>query len=216
MTSLVLAGTRDATELGGYLERLLSYDRRAAVRLQAHRQALEVFGRPPFDVICLRSVSLAGAAELDVTVSAGELLDGIEAVHGQPAKPELRVPQHLAAIAWAGVLPPRSGWQQLAEAPAESVVRAVAGGVAAFRAQTEQLAPQDRSRAVLDRIAAEVWARPVLAGVPLRAAHAAHALGFLVPRGVVVAHRSSGWLRLDGTHGSVAVRRPGRPGLRLA
>jgi hypothetical protein len=216
MTSLLLSGARDARDLGGYLERLLRFDRRAAVRLQAHRQALEVFGRPPFDVICLRTLSLAEPGELDVTVSAGELLDGIEAVQAQPATPRLSVPPHLAAIAWAGVMPPRSGWQRLAEAPAESVVRAVADGVAAFRSQVERLGPEERSRAVMDRIAAEVWARPVLSGVPLRAAHAAHALGFLAPRGKVVAHGCAGWLRLEGTHGSVAMRRSGRPGPRLA
>jgi hypothetical protein len=211
MTTLTLAGSGDAGELERYLERLLRYDRRAAVRLRAERRKLEVFGRPPFDVVCVRVLRLAQPAGLDTTVSAGELLDGIATEVG-----DLRVPRHLAAIAWAGVLPPRSGWQRLAEAPAESVVHAVVDGVAAFRSRTEQLAPEQRTRAVLDRIAAEVWARPLLAGVPLRAAHAAHALGFLVPGTPVVAQGSSGWLRLDGTQGSVALRRPGHPELRLA
>jgi hypothetical protein len=211
MTTLTLAGPAEARELERYLERLLRYDRRAAVRLRADRPVLEVFGRPPFEVVCVRALPLAVPADLDTTVSAGELLDGIAADAA-----EVRVPRHLAAIAWAGVLPPRAGWQQVAEAPAESVVRAVVRGVAAFRAQTERLPEEQRTRAVLDRVAAEVWARPLLAGVPLRAAHAAHALGFLAPGTPVLVHHSAGWFRLDGRYGSVALRRPGRPELRLA
>src|SRR5207302_1941614 len=78
-----------------FLSRLLHYDRGAAVRLQAAGTALAVFGRPPsFEVLAIRAVRLAKPYEkgldvtLDVTVSAGELLETVDesgATAGVPA-----------------------------------------------------------------------------------------------------------------------------------
>jgi hypothetical protein len=195
-----LADGHDAADLAAYLGRLVRYDRRAVVRLRAAGEVLGVFCQPPFGVIALRAVHLADPVDLDVTVSAGELLDrlGADGVAGVPAP--------VTGPAWAGLLPPRTGWRPLASAPAGALARAVSDGVAEFRTRTEALPEQDRTRAQLDRIAEAVWARPLLAGLPLRAAHAAHALGFLAGTGDVTAHRAAGWLRLDAVHGSVAVR----------
>ena len=86
----------------------------------------------------------------------------------------------------------------------------------ADRIHRREVSPVEVTRAVLDRIAAEIWSRPVVAGLPLRAAHAAQSLGFLSPGDAVLAYEAAGWLRLDGTYGAVAVRRDGRPALRLA
>jgi len=215
-SELRLLGPRDAADLVAYLRRLLRYDRRAAVRLQAHGGVLAVFGRPPMDVVAVRTISLFQSYDLDVTVSAGDLLHGVSGDDDAAAAAEVQVPTPIAAVSWAGVLPPRSGWRLTAEAPADAVARAVAQGVAEFRAQTEALPEEGRTRPTLDLIAGQVWSRPIVAGVPLRAAHAAHRLGFLSPGEPVLAYDAAGWLRLDGTFGAVAVRRPGRPALRLA
>ncbi|NEA13516.1 hypothetical protein G3I27_36130, partial [Streptomyces sp. SID10692] len=78
--SLLFADPREAADLAAFLGRLLHYDRAAAVRLQAGGgDALAVFGRPPsFEVLAIRAARLAGPATLDVTVSAGELLESLD------------------------------------------------------------------------------------------------------------------------------------------
>ncbi|CAM5329861.1 hypothetical protein GCM10010329_38250 [Streptomyces spiroverticillatus] len=211
LRSLELDGSGEAADLAAFLGRLLRYDRAAAVRLQAHGGALAVFGRPPsFDVLAVRTARLTGTADLDVTVSAGELLDGIEESTGA-----LRIPQAVTGPPWAGLLPPRGGWHQVEGVPdAEAMRGVVAAAVAEFRARDEQLGEAGRTREARDRIGGDIWSR-TLAGteLPLRAVHAAQSLGFLRP-GVPVALLTAGtWLRLRTPYGSVTLRRATTGGL---
>ncbi|MYT33590.1 MULTISPECIES: hypothetical protein [unclassified Streptomyces] len=250
MTVLRLADAGEAADLAAFLARLIHYDRGAAVRLQAGGGVLAVFGRPPsFEVLAIRTARLVGdgGAEgvaggevgrgrvghgrvggpaLDVTVSAGELLEGIEEAAGR-----LVVPAAVTGPPWAGVLPPRGGWTRVPGLPSpDALRRAVAAAVAEFRARDEALPPQRRTRDERDRIGREIWSRTLGdTELPLRAVHAAQALGFL--RGVVPAVpagagggvaaagaavptavpepallAAGGWLRLSTPYGSVAVR----------
>lgn len=89
-------------------------------------------------------------------------------------------------------------------------------GVAEFRERAAAFDPAAATtRSALDALAAEIWGRPLdparFAGLPLRAAHALHALGFLGgPDGPPVAvSRTGRWLRLDARFGSVALRTGG-------
>jgi hypothetical protein len=217
---LHLADETEAADLAAFLSRLLRYDRSAAVRLQAAGTALAVFGRPPsFEVLAIRAVRLAKPYEngldvtLDVTVSAGELLEAVDESAATAA-----VPVAVTGPPWAGVLPPRGGWQPEPGLPAPDALRAlVAAAVAEFRSRTQELAPEQRTRAELDRIGREIWSRTVgSTRLPVRAVHAAQSLGFLrpsdmdapgeTPLGLV---SSGAWLRLRTPYGSIAVRRAG-------
>lgn len=239
MTVLHLADAGEAADLAAFLSRLVHYDRAAAVRLKAHGTTLAVFGRPPsFEVLAIRTARLAKPYEhgldvtLDVTVSAGELLESVE-----ESAATIGVPAAVTGPPWAGVLPPRSGWKVEPGLPGPDAVRAtVAAAVAEFRSRTEELAPELRTRAELDRVGREIWSRPIGdTGLPVRAAHAAQALGFLrpVPTGPasedgsttlapgsaegrfapgdspLALYSSGAWLRLRTPFGSVAVRRAG-------
>ncbi|MFD5633898.1 hypothetical protein ACFWJM_07100, partial [Streptomyces sp. NPDC127077] len=199
---------------------------------------LAVFGRPPsFEVLAIRTARLAKPYEhgldvtLDVTVSAGELLESVE-----ESAATVGVPAAVTGPPWAGVLPPRGGWRVEPGLPGPDAVRAkVAEAVAEFRSRTEELAPELRTRAELDRVGREIWSRPIGdTGLPVRAAHAAQALGFLRPAPVapvatdtsvsaegraggqlppgdnpLALYSSGAWLRLRTPFGSVAVRRAG-------
>jgi hypothetical protein len=224
MTVLHLADEGEAADLAAFLSRLLHYDRGAAVRLQAAGTALAVFGRPPsFEVLAIRAARLAKPYEngldvtLDVTVSAGELLESVDEAAATAA-----VPAAVTGPPWAGVLPPRGGWRPEAALPAPDALRAMVGAaVAEFRRRTEELAPERRTRAELDRIGRDIWSRTVGdTGLPVRAVHAAQSLGFLRP--AVTAPQEAGlfssgaWLRLRTPYGSIAVRRSGLGGLDLS
>ncbi|GAA2525519.1 MULTISPECIES: hypothetical protein [Streptomyces] len=219
VTVLHLADEGEAADLAAFLSRLLHYDRSAAVRLQAAGTALAVFGRPPsFEVLAIRAVRLAKPYEngldvtLDVTVSAGELLESVD-----EAAATAVVPGAVTGPPWAGVLPPRGGWRAVPGLPEPPALRElVAASVAEFRSRTEELEPERRTRAELDRIGREIWSRTVAGtGLPVRAVHAAQSLGFL--RGDELGLFSSGaWLRLRTPYGSVAVRRAGLGALGLS
>ncbi|MET8676336.1 hypothetical protein ABZW18_01705 [Streptomyces sp. NPDC004647] len=280
MTALHLADARETADLAAFLARLLHYDRRAAVRLQSGGGVLAVFGRPAsFEVLAIRTARLAagvapgrpegpgGPGPLDVTVSAGQLADaldaalaaapsaavpqgvdpavagpqradappagssaadaptteptsastvesttaptaesitapmaesttasmGVSAGASTPASASastsakstgglaVTVPEPVTGPPWAGMLPPRGGWQRVEGLPGpEDVRRVVSTAVSEFRARTEALPEEHRTRAQLDRIGREIWSR-TLGGtdLPLRAVHAAQSLGFL-------------------------------------
>ncbi|MGW7255689.1 hypothetical protein [Streptomyces sp. NPDC054834] len=215
MTVLQLADEKEATDLAAFLARLLHYDRGAAVRLQAAGTALAVFGRPPsFEVLAIRAVRLEKPYEdgldrtLDVTVSAGEFLESVDETAATAV-----VPGAVTGPPWAGVLPPRGGWRAEPGLPAPDALRTmVAAAVAEFRSRTQELAPELRTRAELDRIGREIWSRTVAdTGLPVRAVHAAQSLGFLRPggEGGLGLFSSGTWLRLRTPYGSVAVRTAG-------
>lgn len=216
MTVLHLADEGEAADLAAFLSRLLHYDRSAAVRLQAAGKALAVFGRPPsFEVLAIRAVRLAKPYEngldatLDVTVSAGELLESVD-----EAAATAGVPGAVTGPPWAGVLPPRGNWRPEPGLPGPEALRGmVAAGVAEFRSRTQELAPEGRTRAELDRIGREIWSRTVGdTPLPVRAVHAAQSLGFLraqVSGGESGLFSSGAWLRLRTPYGSIAVRRAG-------
>ena len=208
--TLSLSVAPEAADLAAYLTRQLRWDRAAVARLQADGTALAVFTRPArFAVLAVRTCRLRTPARLDATVSAGELAEAIDVERG-----ELVLPGQVTGPAWVGLLPPRAGWRALAEPAVERVREAAAAVVAEFRARSEALPRAERTRAALDALAEEIWSR-TLPGteVPLRAVHAAHALGFLRAAGPVTVLAAGAWLRLRTPLGSTAVRRAGLPGL---
>ncbi|MFE9460937.1 hypothetical protein [Streptomyces californicus] len=209
--SLLFADPREAADLAAFLGRLLHYDRAAAVRLQAGGgDALAVFGRPPsFEVLAIRAARLAGPATLDVTVSAGELLETLD-----PDGAGGALPAPVTGPPWTGVLPPRGPWHEETGLPRPDALRtALDLAVAEFRTRDEALPDDRRTRAERDRIGREIWSRQVGGtGLPLRAVHAAQSLGFLRPApdfpvSLLSAGGAAGWLRLRTPFGSIALRR---------
>ena len=143
------------------------------------------------------------AIDLDITVSAGDLL------HAIADDGSLSLPRPLAgATSWTGFLPPRVGWQTVGELPVAEVETAALAGIAEFKERAEAIADQERTRAAVDRIAAEIWDRPLTFGLPVRAAHAARAMAFLgQAQSASAVVRSAGrWLRLDAPFGTIVLR----------
>ncbi|MDB1086759.1 hypothetical protein PJ985_04160 [Streptomyces sp. ACA25] len=208
MTRLTFTDTAEAAGLAAFLERHLRWDKKAAVRLRASGGVLAVFARPArFEVLAVLTGRLSEpeGTELDATVSAGELLEGIDEQNTSAA-----VPGPVTGPPWSGLLPPRGGWQPRAELPGADVRAAAAAVVAEFRRRTEQLAAEERTRTALDALAEEIWSRTLAdTGLPLRAVHAAHALGFLRSDAPVTVLSAGSWLRLRTPRGSIAVRRGG-------
>ncbi|MEV7025476.1 hypothetical protein [Kitasatospora sp. NPDC093558] len=218
---LALTDAGEAADLSAFLLRLLRFDKAASVRLQAVAPAagdgvLAVFGRLPLGgsgALAIRTARLTGLGEpVDRTVSAGQLLEAVDAEAGAVA-----LPAPVTGPAWAGLLPPRTGWRPVGEPAVARVYPELMAGVREFRERSEAVPAHHRSRAVLDELADEIWSRPVTAlpELPLRAVHAAYVIGFLKPDAPLTVHRAGGWLRLSAPAGSVAVRTAAAPGAGL-
>ncbi|MEU1483572.1 hypothetical protein [Streptomyces sp. NPDC005752] len=212
--SLRFADAREAADLAAFLGRLLHYDRAAAVRLQAGGGALAVFGRPPsFEVLAIRTVRLSGVHYFDVTVSAGELLESLNTDEAGEQAGTGALPMPVTGPPWAGMLPPRGGWQERPGLPGPVDLRTeLTGAVAEFRARDAALPEDRRTRAERDLIGRDIWSRTVgETELPLRAVHAAQSLGFLrpAPDFPVALLTAGSWLRLRTPFGSIALRGAG-------
>jgi hypothetical protein len=206
---LVFADPGEAAGLDAFLKRLLRWEKNAAVRIQAGGGVVGIFAKPArFEVVVVRTGRLLEPVEVDITVSAGELLEAVD----EPAE-AVTVPHEVTGPPWTGVLPPRGGWKAFGEVPSDAVRAVAAAAVGEFRERAERLGPRERTRETLDAIAEEIWSRPLgRTELPLRAVHAAHALGFLIGEGPLGLLRAGPWLRLRTPGGSVVVRTGGHRG----
>lgn len=206
---LVFADPGEAAGLDAFLQRLLRWEKNAAVRIQAGGGVVGIFAKPArFEVVVVRTARLLEPVDADATVSAGELLESID----EPAE-AFTVPAAVTGPPWTGVLPPRGGWEAFGEVPADAVRTVAAAAVGEFRQRAEQLGQRERTREKLDALAEEIWSRSLgRTELPLRAVHAAHALGFLVGDEPLALLKTGSWLRLRTPGGSVVVRHGGDPG----
>ncbi|EST21581.1 hypothetical protein N566_27370 [Streptomycetaceae bacterium MP113-05] len=209
---LVFADPGEAAALAAFLGRLLRWEKAAAVRVQCGGGVLGVFARPArFEVFAVLTARLLESVETDVTVSAGELLERID-----ETAESVHLPGEVTGPSWAGLLPPRGGWRRVGDLAPDVVRDRAASVVAEFRDRTERLPEQERTREQVDAVAEEIWDRRLTGtALPLRAVHAAHALGFLRGGEPLSLYDAGPWLRLRTAYGSViarsgaAVPRPG-------
>lgn len=214
MTVIEFGSGRDGAALGAFLQRLLHFDKSAAVRVVGVGHALAAYGGPPFGgrpVLALRLAALKPETPaFDLTVAAGALLEGMAADDRALTLP----PPLTGGPSWAGLLPPRTGWTRLGLVAVRALAQAANEGNADFRFRALGL---DRSG--LDALGEEIWSRavPAAAGedgvstLALRTAHAAHALGFLGPdpensEEFAPLAGIGRWLRLDAPYGTVLQR----------
>ena len=203
MTLLVPEHPGAAADLATFARRVARFEPEAVIRIVAEGMVAGCFAETPFDALALRAVALAAPLTVDVVVEAGTL-----AARAVGADGELELPPSVPALRWTSSMPPRSGWTEVSRLSGPTVAGEVVAGVEEFRRRapdvTSSLALRE-GRAALDALAAEIWARELAAGIPLRLAHAADSYGFLGEGDVVL--RSVGqWWRLDAPHGSVVAR----------
>lgn len=208
--TLPLADHATRDDLRIFLERLLRAGE-AEVRLMTRGPALAVYGctqaprgitDPVPVVLVMRAFALAEApAEaVDATVQARALLDRIARLGIMGLA--LDVPDVTAMAAWAGVLPPMSGWTAAGAVDAASLASVAEQGIARVSAAL----PQDPGEAVVERVRASVWGSEISPGLPAAAAFAAEVMGFLRDEDRVLVSRSVTWTRLTMTRGHVLVR----------
>jgi len=222
---LVLPDARALDDLETFVGRARRVDPDGACRLVTTGHLLAVYASPVHGgggptVLGLRVLALARSAasmhepaRLDVTVPLSGLIDRLARLRpasgqaGDDAPVTLLVPPTEVQASWAGVAPPRSGWDAvgLFDAPllrsaAADGVREIADGV-----------PAGAGAAAVARLRGQVWGRPLakdLPDAPAGVAFAADALGFLDDAEPVALYRVGPWVRATTLRGHILARRP--------
>jgi hypothetical protein len=208
MTSVRL-GKDEALHLAAFLGRIVGWDERAAVRVQARGSVVGVYAPCPLDVLVLVALPLAAAVDepIDTTVSAGRLRDVVGDVARLAAETDVTLPDPVTGSASLAVLPPASPWSPGERGMAGDVSPKVDAAVAAFRASV----PSTGSFHA-ELVAEATWDAPGWGGVPMRALHAARLLGFLAHPGARIETATvSGWKRLVTPAGQIFVRNAAGP-----
>lgn len=209
--SVSLADTSTQDDLRVFLERLAQAGK-PEVRLVVQGTVLGVFGctQAPESltdssdaVLVSRAFQLQSLSDgqLDVTVAVRSLLDRLARRAG--AEPSIDLPENVVSAAWAGVLPPREGWQAAGVIDAASLSRVAKEGAA----RIADALPDQPGEALLRKVRQQVWGVDIAPNVPAAAAFAADSMGFLQNETRVLMGLSRGWVRLESTRGQVLVRR---------
>ena len=156
-------------------------------------------------VLAMRMLPVDAELECDLAVAASAL----SVAPGDPAAVVL--PETGLAPAWAGIAPPRGGWAPTGQIVASVLASRAQWGITAV---ADRL-PTDAGDDVVRGIRAEVWGRPddALHGMPLGAAFAAFALGFIGGDETAPILSSGAWTRITLVRGHVLVRGPVASGL---
>jgi hypothetical protein len=121
------------------------------------------------------------------------------------------LPESALAPAWAGISPPRTGWRERGVVAASALASRAQWGITAVA----EAMPAEPGEDVVRTVRASVWGAPddALDGMPLGAAFAAFALGFIVGEEDAVVRTAGPWTRVTLSRGHVIVRGPSRTGL---
>ncbi len=135
----------------------------------------------------------------------------VDSLTDAEAENELSLPDVGRAPAWAGVSPPRGGWESHAELAAQTIAERAQWGISAVAHGTPPGAGEEAVRT----LRARVWGEPdeTLLGLPRGVAFAAHAFGFISGAEQVRMTVSGRWTRLAFRRGHVLSRGPAVTGL---
>jgi hypothetical protein len=209
---LALPDAEALADLATFVGRAGRVDPDGACRLVASGAVLAAYVSPVHGgggptVLGLRVLALAAPADLDATVALAALLERFARVSADTGSAALPVPPVPAVASWAGVSPPRAGWDAVGLLDAAALRASAAAGVREIAAGV----PAGAGAHAVARLRGQVWGRPLtpdLPDVPAGTAFAADALGFLDDAEPVALYRAGPWVRATTRRGHVLARRP--------
>ena len=148
-------------------------------------------------VLGMRFTPIDPELECDLVVDAATLTVGADAR-------ALTLPDSAVTAPWAGVSPPRTGWEPLTVIDASTLAARAQWGITAVAEAVPDSAGED----VVRLIRAQVWGEidAEIADLPRGVAFAAFALGFIGGGESATVHRSGPWTRVSLRRGHVLTR----------
>lgn len=163
-------------------------------------------------VLGLRTYAVGAEEVFDVVVPVRSMIQRIESARADadagdgPAEGPVSVgvPMEVNTVTWAAISPPRGGWQGIGEEPPGVFEAAATSGID----EVAEALPESAGEAVVRKVRAEVWGRPIpeVDHIPAGAGFAQLSLGFLGDDPVTL-FASGPWTRLTTRRGHVLVKR---------
>ncbi|RKT77036.1 hypothetical protein DFJ68_0447 [Terracoccus luteus] len=221
VTTLTFAQPRGLADLATFVARARRVQPDGALRLQTVGSLLVVtvavlegqglLGEGT--VLGLRAVPLAdagGHAGADATSGDGELdvTVGFASVADRLARDEagggFSVPPVTVSVAWAGLAPPRGGWEPVGQLSGQEVDDIARQGIA----EVAQGTPPGAGAQAVETLRRRVWGVMSETVPPVRRglAFGAHVLGFVEAGGAASVSTHGRWTRLSTPRGHVLVR----------
>ncbi|MGX5717672.1 hypothetical protein [Arthrobacter sp. MAHUQ-56] len=207
-SSFRFADPRDLADLKTFATRAKAIED-GAIRLQAAGSVLAAYvcvlrprllGESTPTILGLRTMALAEPSGTDVTVQLAAVLDRLARAGADDV--ELPVPPTTVTESWTGVGAPRGGWELVGSLNDSALRAAAEAGIA----EVAGIVPDKPGALIVNNARAAVWGRELdTTGLPLGAAFAALALGFLAD-GDQKLYRAGRWFRLTGPRGHVLAR----------
>ena len=160
-------------------------------------------------VLGLRTFALQEPVDLDKVVPVRSLLERLKRLESTASDLTLpvtvTVPLEVNTVTWAGISPPKGGWEPHGQTPAAHLEAAARQGID----EVATAVPEGTGELIVERVRSEVWGRQVegIEFVPTGAGFAAFSLGFLSDDEPVQLYESGLWTRLSTSRGHVLVRR---------
>jgi len=215
-----LSDRESAVDMQAYLTRARRLDPEGFVRFRAFGKVLATYVAPIFagslmdsgpTVLGLRTCELPEPIELDSTVPISAVLDRLARVLSGTIKNQkdlhIELPES-QRVAWAGISPPRTGWQ-VADGAGASIAEATLTQLAKDGiAEVAENLPASVGGPIAARIRGEVWGRAIAldSPVPMGAAFVSAGLGFLTEGEAVGVYLADGWARLSSSNGHVLAK----------
>ena len=163
-------------------------------------------------VLGLRTFELSEPVEFDKVVPMRSLVERLKRLESTARDLSLpvivTVPLEVNTVTWAGISPPKGGWEPHGQTTASHLEAAARAGIDEVAAAV----PEGAGELIVDRVRSEVWGRQVdgLEFVPTGAGFAAFSLGFLADDEPIQLLESGLWTRLSTSRGHILVRRKPR------
>jgi hypothetical protein len=155
-------------------------------------------------VLGLRTTELQDESEVDAVVPIANILDRLaKLLADAPKHYVLELPDSLKTP-WAGISPPRTGWEPLVSIPEPELTAIATAGIA----EVAETLPEAVGGPIAARIRGEIWGRQMKFGsrIPTGAAFVAAGLGFLTEDEIVEVYQAQGWVRISSEHGHVLAK----------
>lgn len=210
----VLADEQTAADMQAYLGRAKRLDPDGLVRLRAFGAVLAAYVAPIYSgnlmdsgptVLGLRTCELAEPAELDALVPIASVQERLAKLLSDNETLEFKIQLlETQRAPWAGISPPRQGWESLGSINESRLTQIARDGIAEVAASL----PESVGGPIAARIRGEIWGRGIdlESRVPTGAAFAAAGLGFLTEDEEVGLYSAEGWVRLSSEHGHVLAK----------
>ena len=210
----ILADEQTAADLQSYLSRAKRLDPDGLVRLRAFGDVLAAYVAPIFagnlmdsgpTVLGLRTCELAAPAEVDALVPISSVQERLARLLVEPDVKEFKIQLiETQRAPWAGISPPRQGWEQVGTINEVLLTQIARDGIAEVAASL----PESVGGPIAARIRGEIWGRGIdlESKIPTGAAFAAAGLGFLTENEEVGLYQAEGWIRLSSEHGHVLAK----------